>query len=158
MAAAPFQFFFAIEIREKNREGILSTLWIFIGRVNFLIKLNIWSPPACVTGIVNMTTMKSAHSPIQSIQSPFDPLSTHLLSPVVAYGMTVYLYKPLGEQSQQSEPEYYQTAYDICVKSTRGYITIRTISETAYTEAVIYLCRAYRSVGDENDEYILWEL
>jgi len=92
------------------------------------------------------------------IQSPFTPQETLLLSPVVAKGMSLFLYKP-DALTEERDSEYMGDTepYGICFKSTQGTIGIHTATEEFYQQALAYLCHLYPGPSDEDEECFILE-
>ena len=94
---------------------------------------------------------------MESIQSPFCPRSTMLVSPLVTAGTTLFLYQP-EVMTEQHRTEYLTSGrlYEICVNSHT--VSIYTSTHEAYKEALDYLSRLYSVYTDHDNDCVLWEL
>ena len=87
--------------------------------------------------------------------SPFNEITTLLLSPMIAKDLVIFLYTA-GEGDQSFVADY-QTDYDVVAQLSVGTITIHTATVAAFDKIYDYISGLY-GVCDVNEEVCLtWE-
>lgn len=93
-----------------------------------------------------------------SIKSPFNEISTFILSPAVVDPFAVFLWKPkdaLPEFIDHGEPSEF-LPYEMCVLSAIGTISIYTTTQVFYDSALNYLTAIYGSSPIDEGECVGW--
>lgn len=108
--------------------------------------------------MVHSTTQEIAR--MTTIQSPFNEISTFILSPAVSKTLVVFIHKPVAKLpdfiDHGESPEI--LPYEICLLSATGTISIHTLTQEFYESALNYLSHIYESPPhDEDAETVLWE-
>jgi hypothetical protein len=89
------------------------------------------------------------------MSSPFNEMTTFLLSPMMAGKQCIFLYRAgMGDQSFVAD---YEAEYNVVANLTMGTIGIHTATEQIYEVIVNYLTGLYGPCHDSDDECLIWE-
>ena len=89
------------------------------------------------------------------MDSPFNEMTTFLLSPVLADKFAIFLYRAgMGDQSFVAD---YGETHNVIVNPMLGMITIYTSTVEFYEAARDYLTDLYKEQGQDEGECIGWE-
>ena len=96
---------------------------------------------------------------METIESPFNEITTFILSPVVVKTLVVFLYKP-----KDTLPAFIDHGmssdilpYEICVRPATGTVEIHTTTMDFYVKVFNYLTTIYGVYDDDDDESVFWE-
>jgi len=94
-----------------------------------------------------------------TVKSPFNEISTFILSPAVVYPLVVFLYRPVAKLPDfidHGEPPDI-LPYEMCVLSAIGTISIYTMTEEFYDSALNYLTAIYGYSPIDEGECVCWD-
>jgi hypothetical protein len=88
------------------------------------------------------------------MSSPFNEMTTFLLSPVMVKEQCIFLYRAgMGDQDFIATDD----SYGVVAYLTQGTIGIHTATTKAYDEIVAYLTELYGPFHDGDEECLIWE-
>jgi hypothetical protein len=83
--------------------------------------------------------------------SPFNEITTHMLSPMIVKDQCIFLYSPAARDG------FEDTDYNVLAHLTQGTIGIHTATTEAYHQIFTYLTNLYGPYHDDDEECIFWE-
>ena len=88
------------------------------------------------------------------MSSPFNEITTHLLSPMMVSEQCIFLYRAgMGDQDFIATND----SYGVVAHLTHGHIAIVPATSKAYDEILAYLTELYGPCHDGDEECLIWE-